>query len=149
MTKNLINEIVALVRGGWRPYTERPEGYVYKKLGCEQAGKKGDKPYWFYRGDLYLCIGCARRCSLSRPEGFRPPLPILYKENPEHPYLLTPEEMVQKRSLLLVPEASYCLNVKERTIYAWIYEGVLRVTKRRPRRIPVEDVRALMNEFEE
>lgn len=150
MTKTLINEIVGLVRAGWRPYSEKPNGSVYERLNCEQVQKKGgNKPYWFHRGDVFLCIGCHKRCSLSRPEGFIQPLPIQYQEDPEQPYTLTPKQMVERRSLLLVQEASYCLNVSDRTIYAWIAEGVLRVTKRRPYRIPVEDVATLMNELDE
>lgn len=150
MTKTLINEIVGLVRAGWRPYSEKPNGSVYEKLNCEQVQKKGgNKPYWFHRGDVFLCIGCPRRCSLSRPEGFIQPLPIQYQADPEHPYTLTPMQMVERRKLLLVQESAYCLNVSERTIYAWIAEGILRVTKRRPYRIPVEDVAALMNELDE
>ena len=150
MTKTLINEIVGLVRAGWRPYAESPDSSVYEKLQCEQVQKKGGrKPYWFHRADVFLCLGCLKRCSLSRPEGFILPLPIQYQEDLEHPYRLTPMQMIERRKLLLVQEASYCLNVSERLIYVWIAEGVLRTTQRRPYRIPVEDVSALMNELAE
>lgn len=150
MTKSLIGEIVRLVREGWRPYMEKPHGAIYEKLRCEQVQKKGGKkPYWFHRADIFLCIGCDRRCCLSRPEGFIRPLPIQYQEDPAQPYTLTPMQMLERRKLMLVQEAAYCLNVSERTIYAWIAEGVLRVTRRRPYRIPVEDVAGLMSDLDE
>lgn len=150
MRKSLINEIVGLVRGGWRPYTAEPNACVYKKLRCEQVEKKGgSKPYWFHRSDIFLCIGCEKKCCLSRPEGFVMQLPIQYQNDPEHPYTLTPGQMLERRKLLLVQESAYCLNVSERLIYLWIAEGTLRATKRRPYRIPVEDVAALMNEIDD
>ena len=44
------------------------------------------------------------------------PLPIRYPE-PKQPYTLTLYEMVEKKPLLTIEEATYCLNVSRRTVY--------------------------------
>lgn len=86
MSKTLIRDVIALTRDGWRPYAEQPELSVYERLGCEPVLKgRKDRPYWFYRGDVYVCVGCASRCSLTRPQGFPVPLPIRYASIPEEP----------------------------------------------------------------
>ena len=65
MSRTLITDIVQLTRDGWRPYGGQPEGYVYERLGCPYLLTKRNRPYWFVKGDIYLCVGCARRCSLT------------------------------------------------------------------------------------
>ena len=146
MSRTLITDIVQLTRDGWRPYNGRPEGYVYERLGCPYQLAKRSKPYWFVKGDLYLCVGCARRCSLSRPEGFPLPLPIRYPE-PRLPYTLTPYEMVEKKPLLTVEEAAYCLNVGKRTVYGYIDMCKLNVLKENPKRVSSKDVKRMMEDF--
>ena len=101
MSRILITDIVQLTRDGWRPYGGRPEGYVYERLGCPYLLTKRNRPDWFVKSDLYLCVGCARRCSLVRPDGFPLPLPIRYPK-PRQPYTLTPYEMVERKPLLTV-----------------------------------------------
>jgi excisionase family DNA binding protein len=64
-------------------------------------------------------------------------------------FSMSPQEIVEKKTLLRVDEAAYCLNVSERTIYEWTAVGILRKLKMRPVRIPSEDVLALMNDFNE
>lgn len=145
MSKTLIRDIVTLTREGWRPYGAEPQGEVYTRLGCTKH--KQSKPYWFVRGDIYLCVGCAQRCSLSRPDGFPLPLPIKYPQ-PETPYALTPIEMVRRRHLLTVKEAGYCLNVSDRTVYAWIENGILTAVKLTPKRVLASDVDRLMNSLD-
>lgn len=158
MTKTTIRSIIELVNHGWRAYNAAPQSAIYARLGCRYAPenteegkkkKKAKEPFWFVRSDSFLCIGCERRCNLFRPEGFILPLPINYEERPGEPYTLTPAEMVQRKSLLRVDEVSYCLNIKERTVYDWIAEGRLRKTKENPVRIPAEDVVFYMSNFEE
>lgn len=158
MTKGKIKSIIDLVNNGWRVYSAAPQSAIYARLNCQyapernengQKKRKSKEPFWFVRGDAFLCIGCDRQCALSRPEGFIQPLPINYEERPSEPFTLTPAEMVQRKSLLRVDEAAYCLNIKERTIYDWIAEGKLRKTIDNPVRIPVEDVAFHMNNFEE
>ncbi|WP_294622929.1 helix-turn-helix domain-containing protein [uncultured Bilophila sp.] len=146
MSRTLIMDIVRLTRDGWRPYSGRPEGYVYERLGCPYLLAQRGKPYWFVKGDLYLCVGCVRRCSLSRPEGFPAQLPIRYPE-PRQPYTLTPYEMVEKKPLLTVEEAAYCLNVSKRTVYDYIDLGKLNVLKEGPKRVSSRDVRRMMEDF--
>ena len=150
MTKGAIKNIVTLVNSGWRPYSTEPNGTVYKRLQCPHAeAKRGNKPFWFVRSDIFLCVGCSRACMLSRPEGFIMPLPIKYAERTPEPYTSTPAEMVSRKSLLRVDEAAYCLNISERTVYDWIAEGKLRKVKDQPVRIPAEDVAYRMTNFED
>lgn len=149
MSKSLIYEVIALTKEGWRPYNGQPEGFVYESLGCK-AFKRGKRPLWFMREDVFCCVGCANRCSLTRPAGFPLPLPMQIKYTIQNqPYALTPMEMVERKNLLSVKEASYCLNVSERLIYDWIDEGLLISLKRKPIRIRASDVKAMMNDFDE
>lgn len=148
MSKSLILDIVALTDKGWRPYGDQPEGRVYEKLGC---ARMSTRPMWFVRGDMYLCIGCQRRCCLTRPAGFPARLPIRYEDRGkrEYPaYALTPEEMVTNKHFLLVEEAAYCLNLAPRTVREWIDAGILRKAKRRPVRVLAEDVRREMRNLD-
>lgn len=148
MSKTLIREVVILTHDGWRPYSAEPEGNVYKRLQCPFAmtGSR-NRPYWFVKGDIFLCLGCGRRCSLSRPAGFILPLPINYPQ-PKQPYTLTPAEMVSRKALLLVKEAAYCLNVSESKVYRYINEGKLNTLKDAPKRVSAADVRKMMEDFE-
>lgn len=148
MTKTKIKDIIWLIDQGWRVYNAVPNSRIYDRLNCQYAPevcedgrkkRKNREPVWFVHSDNFVCIGCPRRCSLSRPEGFILPLPIQYEER-KQPYTLTPAEMVQRKSLLRVDEVSYCLNISERTVYDWIAEGKLRRTEDLPVRVPSEDV---------
>lgn len=159
MTKTKIKEIIELTNHGWRAYNEDPQSAIYARLNCpyaparDESGHKKRKnhaPFWFVRGEHFLCVGCSRRCSLFRPEGFIRPLPINYEERPDgEPYTLTPQEMIQRKSLLRIDEAAYCLNISDRTVRDWIDMGKLRRTEDYPIRVPVEDVAARMNLFME
>ncbi len=143
---SLVDDILKLIGRGWRPYGVAPESHIYDKLECPHARTRGPKkPRWFVLGDNFLCVGCERRCTLERPEGFIIPLPLVYKEDRREPYSLTPMEMLQKKPLLLVQEAAYILNVSERQIYDFITVGILRKTQTKPIRIPAEDVLAELN----
>jgi len=158
--KTIIDDIVKLVANGWRPYRGHVENRVYAEVSCphaplsddaKAAGAKRGKavPSWFCRADIFLCLGCGRRCSLNRPKGFQAPLPIKYPNSQKTPYTLTPQEMVTKLRLLTVNQAAYCLNASQGQIYNWIAEGRLRRLKERPVRIPVEDVREEMERIAE
>lgn len=158
MRKSKIRSIIELIGSGWRAYNAEPEITVYTRLNClyapeapKDGGKKrkSNQPFWFSRGDSFLCIGCNRVCTLFRPAGFIKPLPINYKERPGTPHTLSPAEMVRCKSLLRVDEAAYCLNISERSIYDWLAEGKLRRTEDSPIRIPAEDVAFYMNKFAE
>lgn len=149
--KTLIQDIVALTREGWWLYDAHPAPSVYEQLQCPHAGKGGrNQPHWFVRDDVYLCIGCSRRCGLKRPAGFPLPLPIKYRTVPvEAPYTLTPAEMLAKHDLLNVKQAAYCLNVSERTIYDYIAVGKLVRLKENPARVRAREVLELRNNFDE
>lgn len=151
MSKTLIHDVIALTREGWRPYRGTPNGSVYAALGCEYGlGSKKSRPYWFVREDVFCCVGCGARCTLSRPAGFPLPLPqpVNYFTQ-DTPYTLTPQEMVAKKSLLTVRQASYCLNVSERMVYDWIAEGRLVRLKDQPIRVRSDEVRKMMQDFDE
>lgn len=150
MSVAFIRIIVELTRSGWRPYEAEPASTVYENLKCPYYKTKGsNRPYWFVRCDVFLCVGCIKKCSLNRPSGFIMPLPIKYKECPKEPFSLTPAEMIARKSLLRIDEAAYCLNISERTVYEWIAIGKLRKTIENPVRIPVEDVAYRMNNFDD
>ena len=155
--KTIITDIVQLVANGWRPYNGTVDDSVYAGVGCPHApvleGAPGARrgktvPSWFYRADIFLCLGCGRRCTLNRPRGFQAPLPIKYPSQ-ELPYTLTPQEMVTRLRLLNVSQAAYCLNASASQIYNWIAEGRLRRLEEKPVRIPAEDVRAEMERIAE
>jgi excisionase family DNA binding protein len=93
---------------------------------------------------MFICITCAKGCSLVRPEGFAMPLPIQYSQEKAHAFMVTPNEMVSRKALLRVDEAAYCLNVSERKIYKWIDEGKLRRAREQPVRVSAEDVARCM-----
>jgi hypothetical protein len=151
----LIDDIVTLTKEGWRPYRGIVQAEVYQNLECEwgSLALKGKnlrtRPYWFTRGDIYLCLGCTRRCSLNRPAGFQVPLDIHYTYDPEQPFTLTPQEMIGRKHTLLVREAAYCLNCSESLVYRYITEGRLAALKDKPARIRVSDVAAMMNDFDD
>jgi excisionase family DNA binding protein len=147
-----IKSIIALVQAQWRPYNYDPDPRVYEELKCPYAqAKSRKKPFWFVRGDAYLCVACSRGCALSRPKGFVAALPVQYKEKAKKDdgYMLSPAEMVARKALLRVDETAYCLNVSERLIYVWIEEGKLRKVRGQPVRIPAEDVAARMRDIQE
>jgi excisionase family DNA binding protein len=144
----IVRTVISLVNAKWRPYRYEPKEFVYKKLQCPHVkGKR--KPYWFVRGDIFICITCSKGCTLSRPDGFYLPLPIQYTERPDAPFHLTPAEMVKHKALLRVDETAYCLNISERTVYDWIVAGKLRKVRDQPIRVAAEDVAFLMKDFEE
>ena len=150
MSKTLIQDVVTLVKEGWRPYRAEPSMIVYEKLGCPLAsGNRRRKPYWFVREDVFLCVGCGSRCLLKRPEGFPLPLPIRYSRPVDQPFLLTPQEMVVRHDILNVRQAAYCLNVSERTIYDYIAEGKLIRLKENPVRVRSKEVKELRGDFDE
>ncbi len=151
MTRTLIQDVVTLARQGWRPYDATPDITVYQKLGCPYiVGGRRNKPYWFVREDVFLCVGCVSRCRLTRPQGFPPPLPIRYSVVPTlQPFTLTPQEMVVRHDILTVKQAAYCLNVAERTIYDYIAEGKLIRLKENPVRVRSAEVRVLRENFDE
>lgn len=147
--RRLIRDVVFLVNEGWRPYDAQPADEVYANLDCPHAGKKGRiRPFWFTRQDVFCCVGCERACTLSRPKGFPPPLPINYPSR-QDPFMLTPQELVRRRHTLNVRETAYCLNISDRQVYTLIANGRLTPHKDRPVRVPATEVAAMMEDFDE
>lgn len=148
----LVDDIIKLVTDGWRPYRGTVARSVYEDLQCKFLlqdklnAKNG--PYWFHKGDVFVCIACAKKCSLSRPQGFQVLLPLRYPATKQQ-YTLLPQEMVEKLRLLSVQQAAYCLNASASQIYHWIEEGKLRRLKEKPVRVAAEDVKSLMENWED
>lgn len=151
MSKSLIKDVVTLTKEGWRPYNALPAMSVYEKLGCAFVvrGKNPSQPFWFSRGDVFCCVGCGSRCTLTRPNGFPLPLPIQQTYPPEQPYILSPTEMATRLPLLTARQAAYCLNVSDRLIYDYVADGRLVPLKEKPLRVRAEEVRAMMRDFDE
>jgi excisionase family DNA binding protein len=154
MSIAFMRSIIELVQAQWRPYSYEPKPSVYVKLKCPHVDAEGKKkgrkkPFWFVRGDAFLCVTCSKGCALTRPEGFVTALPMQYPAKKDEIYQLTPAEMVTRKALLRVDEAAYCLNISERQVYNWIAEGKLRRAKEQPVRVPAEDVHSCMVNFAE
>lgn len=149
----LIDDIVTLTKEGWRPYRGGVPNAVYETLGCPCGvlGKRETRirPYWFSRADIFLCVGCSKKCSLNRPAGFQPVLDINYPYEPEKPFTLTPEEMVARKSSLRADEVAYCLNCSVGKVYKHVHEGRLVGSKERPMRIRTQEVADMMRDWDE
>lgn len=138
--KSRIDQIIKLTQHGWRAYEGQATAVVYDKLDCEKS-RRG-RARWFAKGDLLICAGCDRGCTLPCPEGFQ--LSLFKYPAPPHPvFRLPPEELMARRKLLTVTEAAYILNVSPRRVRSLIYEGRFNVTKDAPVRIPVAEVKAM------
>ncbi|MDR2502945.1 MAG: helix-turn-helix domain-containing protein [Deltaproteobacteria bacterium] len=153
MNRAFVKNFLLLYHAGWRPYNaNNPPKAVYEKLGCPHAGAGGKEPFWFVRGETFLCVTCNRSCALTRPEGFILPLPLAFPPpaKREKEFALTPGEMIVRKKLLRVDETAYCLNISERAVYDWIAEGKLRrAVGGGPVRVLADDVAYYMQNFEE
>ncbi len=138
---SIIKDVVILINAGWRLFEGEVDRIVYEKQGCPSLNNRRISPKWFFQGDKYLCVGCAKKCSLVRPAGFQASLPLYYREDEEtHTIMLSVEEMLSRRKLLKIFEVAYCINSSERYVRYLIDTGVLRRTEDRPVRVPSEDV---------
>lgn len=130
---------------GWRPFSGTIEKEFLQTTLC-QGGNADAAPFWIYRGDIYLCLGCSQACAADRPACFNHTETILY---PHKAFSLTPLEMASTKHTLRVDEAAYCLNCSEAKIYKNIYEGKLITLKEKPVRIRANDILEMMNDFDE
>lgn len=138
--KSRIDQIIKLTQHGWRAYEGLATAAVYDNLDCEK-NRRG-RARWFAKGDLLICVGCDRSCSLSCPAGFQ--LSLFKYPAPPHPaFRLLPDELLTRRKLLTVTETAYILNISPRRVRSLIYEGRFNVTKEAPTRIPVAEVKAM------
>ena len=144
-----IDRIVFLTEKGWHPYEGSIAETVYDRLGCKTPffGK------WLYDGRTgrkATCIGCAKYCVTDSMEGFTPiPTTLMATHKRGNYFSLSPVEMANRLHLLTVKQAAYCLNVSIRTVYSYIDMSKLAVLREKPIRIKAEDVRKMMNDFDE
>lgn len=138
--KSRIDQIIKLTQHGWRAYEGQATAAVYDNLDCEKSQR--GRARWFAKGDLLVCVGCDRGCSLPCPNGFQLSL-FKYPAPPRPAFRLLPEELMARRKLLTVKETAYVLNVSPRRVRSLIYEGCFNVTQIAPIRIPVAEVKAM------
>lgn len=143
---NQVHEIIMLLHDDWRPYNNQPEKFVYETLKCKEYTRI--RPSWFYKGEKFICLGCKNKCSLFRPVGFQTPLPINYPRQAED-FKYSTKELVQRKSSLTVDETAYCLNISKSQVYKWVYEGKLTALNQKPVRVLSEDVKRLMQDYDE
>lgn len=143
--KSKIDQVIKLTQCGWRAYEGQATATVYDELGCDR-GQRG-RARWFARGDLLICVGCERNCTLSCPDGFQVPL-FKYPAPPRPAFRLVPDELLARRKLLKITEAAYILNISGRQVRDMIHDGRLSATKDKPLRIPVEEVRAMVRDVD-
>lgn len=146
-----IDRIMFLAEKGWKVYEGKVNPDLYKELACPAP----ILAKWFFEGtkaEELACVGCDKGCKTDKTSYFQP-VPKVIKINnssPSHPYYtLSPQEMVKRLSLLRVPQAAYCLNISERTVYHWISLGILAALKNGPVRVKAEDVARMMEDFDE
>lgn len=142
---SIIKDIVFLINAGWRLFEGEVERKVYEKQDCPSLHNRRISPKWFSQGDKYLCVGCAKKCSLVRPAGFQARLELLYPEKHDQRYLLTPEEMLNRLKLLTVDQVAYCLNVSPGKVYKMLARSELASTDDNPKRVPVEEIKAYLD----
>jgi len=63
-------------------------------------------------------------------------------------FILTPDEFLAKRKRLSVKEAAYVLNISPRHIRTLISRGVLPCSRMIPRRMPVEEIKKLLDDVD-
>ena len=143
--KSKIDQIIRLTQHGWRAYEGQATAAVYDNLECDKSQR--GRARWFAKGDLLICVGCERACTLPCPDGFQLPL-FKYPAPPKAAFRLAPDELMSKRKLLTVAEAAYILNVSPRQIRNLIYEGRFNVTKDSPLRIPVAEIKAMAEDVD-
>lgn len=137
--KRAIEDLLALLARGYMPYRGEVEGCVYMRLRCPRT----EKASWFVRGQQYVCLGCARRCSQTHGEGFQLILPgvrrgfqVAFATLPA----ISADELVAKKALLRVEEASFALGVSKSQVYQLIAEGRLIRHKDEPVRVTSRSV---------
>lgn len=146
MTMSQLSDIIQLLHDEWRPYNNQPENFVYENLNCKEYRKK--RPGWFYKGEKFLCLGCSNRCMLFRPSGFQAPIPIHYSFKLDK-YTYSAQELVDKKATLTVEEVCYCLNISRSQVYKMIRFGELTALRQKPVRVKSEEVKKLMQNFDE
>lgn len=146
MSKRAIEDLLALLSRGYAPYRGEVEGCVYTRLRCPRS----EKAAWFTRGQKFVCVGCARRCSQMHSEGFQLILPgvrrgfqVAFAMLP----VISAAELVRAKALLRVEEAAFALGVSRSQVYQMIAEGKLHRHKDEPVRVTSESVLVEMGQI--
>ncbi|HML52879.1 MAG TPA: hypothetical protein PKC79_02170 [Solidesulfovibrio magneticus] len=138
---SVVDDVLSLLTKGYLPYAGLVEGDAYAALGC---GPKR-RPRWFFRDRKFVCLGCAKRCSVVDPVGFELVLPVTFKTK-RLVYAQLPavsaHELVTKKALLTIPEVAFVLSIGRSQIYDMIEEGTLvQHPVSPPARVTAESVR--------
>lgn len=136
-----VREILDLLRDGYAPYRGPVEGTVYEGVDCRTP----KAATWFCKGRTYICLGCARHCTLAHPSGFQLTLPrtgprttVVFAELPS----VTVEDLLATGRPLRPDEAAWVLNVSRREVYELVDEGRLEPAGGgRPLRVTSDSVR--------
>lgn len=148
MTASTVDKTLRLLGDGYAPYDGVIDQAVYDRMGC----RKEKQARWFYRltpkSSLFVCIGCSRGCAVRNPEGFQAVLPV---ENCRGTGIvagvlpvLSDEELLEKKSLLTLPEVLSILRVSDRKARGLIDDGVLEAHEGLPIRVYSSSVRTYL-----
>lgn len=137
---SVFDDMLRLLQRGWVPYRGHVDGQTYDGLGCKASGKAR----WMHHGQKFVCLGCAKRCSLVDPAGFELLLPVSCQAK-RLVFAVLPavsaQDLLDKKILLNVPEVEFILNVSRRQVYNLLEEGRLESHSDSPTRITAESVR--------
>lgn len=141
MNSTLCRTLRKMLDEGFEQYNGVIDQRVYERLGCPSPVRA----YWICNWPIFHCLGCNKRCTPKKPEGFQI---LLTTIRPEKKYDLSPSEMVSRKHLLRVDEAAFCLNIKPRTVYKMAEEGKLNRHIELPFRVTAASVREQMEKVE-
>ncbi|WP_319543176.1 hypothetical protein [uncultured Pseudodesulfovibrio sp.] len=76
MSRTVVNKTLDMIKEGYAPYSGEIDDEVYDRLKC----RKDKSRCWFVRATpenvFFVCLGCAKGCSLKNPVGFQAVLPM-------------------------------------------------------------------------
>jgi hypothetical protein len=142
-------DMIALLEGGFRPYTGRVPRSFYLERKCYRPSRAE----WYCRpGNVEcphmhcVCLGCRRKCAAFNPKDW----PILAKfdksAREETVFFalveqVSVETMLRLKRVLRVEEAAWALNVGPAKVRRWAEEGVLETVPGHPVRVTTASVR--------
>lgn len=136
MSKQIIQEVTALLNEGYVQYRGDVDQALYDALRC----RKEKSAVWFRLDNKYRCLGCKRHCSQVGNAGFQIALTLKVKPDAttrvafaEIP-AVNAIDLLNSKVLLRVDEVAYVTSMSERTVRDRIDEGVFR---RHPDKAPV------------
>lgn len=147
MTTRNLKDFADLYGKGFRVYYGIIDPAVYVRLECRHP----EKAFWICRWPILHCFGCSKRCVPQKTEGFQEVL-IVPEEKDDKAvpqFSISPEEMVEKKTLLRIDEVMYCLRIGKNYAYRLAQEGVLVRHHRSPWRVTAASVKAEMMNVDE